>query len=451
MTPKNLYHFHWRRRHGPVLRSLVFESWLRTLSGALGSALPQWSPQDLPFREIAFAALCLALGGEHTTLVPDSFLRTYDDVFALIDGDFSEDGGFREADVSKAKEKGSISDSEGRPLDNGEFARFLTTGAHVLGDRPASATEETTYWMQGVLVFLTNQLGQPGALQRELLRAEAYCQKHHAKITVDAVLLSIEYVVLFHILPGTEIQHSPVMPFFSLHCHHIAIDQNLGQDRRPITGGFYSHHQGADEDPGVVEEAPYEGTTASESQYSMSITSPEEEERPVAEDLRQPPSQSATQGSPKATFFALVHIFEAAARRNTPLTVSATRVGCFTNEIYSAILSQIADRQTLSSFLQVLPFFRQQSQEHLLFTDGKTLQPYKAERMVSSNTFLEYDFSTGTTRNVEYKAIGEARGGIWRDMERHQYAGELWNVLVGTGHNHKCLLPDVEFRLAASS
>ncbi len=103
------------------------------------------------------------------------------------------------------------------------FVSALATGAHVQGLRPGSSPKEVIYWLEGVLVFLTTQLFRALAVSDEVSRVAKYCQQHYPEDVVDAVLISIEHVVLVHIIPNTETQHTALMPLFMIE-NHLSLD-----------------------------------------------------------------------------------------------------------------------------------------------------------------------------------------------------------------------------------
>lgn len=46
-----------------------------------------------------------------------------------------------------------------------------------------------------------------------------YCAEHCPNEVVDAILTSIEHVVLVHIIPGIEIQYTGILPLFDIESH----------------------------------------------------------------------------------------------------------------------------------------------------------------------------------------------------------------------------------------
>lgn len=167
--------------------------WSKEIEVELRETLLQWSPDDFPFREFAFASLCLAAGDKHITVVPESRF-TSNEIYGHVDPEFED------AYVTG-------------------FFSVLATGAHYQGGPAGSAPEETIYWLDDVLVFLTTQLYRADAMDEEILRVAKHCQVHYPGQVVDAVLTSIEHVILVHVMPGSEVQHTGLLPFIKIKIH----------------------------------------------------------------------------------------------------------------------------------------------------------------------------------------------------------------------------------------
>lgn len=280
----------------------------------------QWSPEDVPFREVAFAILYLAIGGEHITFVSGQRLEI-NEVFAQV----------RQGNLEK------------------EFVRSLNTGAHSPGDPPSSAPEETVYWLEGVLVFLTHQLYRRDDFRMAMTRAENHCQEHYPEQCIDAILMSIEHLVLLHVVPGEEIQRSPLMPLFDLKCHHVV---NV---RRDLTEHRIKKLQAQGDESTRDEDARPEDTPMDEEEEGISkrwrlvdLTEVIESETTNADDKANTATGSTLNASgttderdAESTFYALVHVFEAAASRRTQRYKTSTRTGRLPNEIYSQVLTTL--------------------------------------------------------------------------------------------------------------
>ena len=118
----------------------------------------------------------------------------------------------------------------------------LATGAHVGGSSPGSSPLGTVYWLDDVLVFLTTQVYRPGALDNGVSHISKYCKENYPDDVIDAVLMSIEHVVLVHVIPNVEIQHSSLLPLLNIQ-NHITLDV---RDRYNST--YLATKQGAKDD-----------------------------------------------------------------------------------------------------------------------------------------------------------------------------------------------------------
>ena len=186
VVAKDIKDIPWRQRHGPILRAMIFHFWSAVNEKSLATISLQLRPQDLPFREMAYAVLCLAAGGRHVNLLPNGNV-TANAAFGFV--------------------------HEGPEYDeNSEFVSILASGAHPQGSSPGTSPEGTIYWLDNILVLLTAQLYRPGAADEGISRIVLYCQKHHSTQYVDAVLIFIEHVVLVHVFPGGKMQHTAMMP-----------------------------------------------------------------------------------------------------------------------------------------------------------------------------------------------------------------------------------------------
>ena len=297
------------------------------MEDALAAGLLQWSPQDLPFREIAFAILCLVLGGEHMTVIPESYL-TANSTFALRSGSSSEL----------------------------ELISRLTTGAHVQSNTPGSSPEGDIYWLGGVLVVLATQLYRPGVVEAGILRVAEYCHKNHPNECVDAILLSIEHVVLIHIFSPKEVQHSALLPLFDISNH-------LTMDARDRYASSYLEKLASKDEKFLKKQQKMLRKAATESMarnegiimhYGDSDDEEEEEEPSEAEDSALYTTQQGASGFEASTFYALVHLFDASARRH--LAPTKTRNSHLPNELYAHILRYVTDRETRQACIPpVLP------------------------------------------------------------------------------------------------
>lgn len=408
ITPKNIADIQWRRRHGPVLRSCLFWLWSRTLEDKLAATLLQWSPEDPPFREIAFAILCLVSGGKNIAIVPNRSLKA-----------------------------------------NQTFAKFgteiisgLTTGAHVSGGSTGSSPAETKYWLDGVLVVLTTQLYRQYALELEFTRVAQYCRDTCPDDCVDAVLISIEHVVLVHIIPDKELQYSDLMPLINIG-HHLSMDARSRYSRSYLDKLAPADGE-ADEDfkekqKKKLKRAAKESMAKNEGIIMHDSDSDENEEDD--EDPALYLTTRGVEGDPNTTFYALTHLFDAAARRRMPPVKPID--GQLPNEIYARILTYVTDPETRFNCMEVSRLFRQLCQEDVLFTDQLIFEPceevescVEADELPSS--YDVYDLASDERHRRSLEEEGGALSGFSRTPS--------WAVLIGTGRNRRSFLPNLTFK-----
>ncbi|KAL9033475.1 MAG: hypothetical protein Q9214_007499, partial [Letrouitia sp. 1 TL-2023] len=126
VNPKGLDDIPWARRHEASLRGLFFAVFTTSLQDMLAASLLQWSAEDLPFRELAFAILCLAAGGRNLSLIAE------------------DPSNFRPL----ARSNTIIS----KKANAKEFIAPLATDFHLRGNPLGSSPEATVYWFEGALV-----------------------------------------------------------------------------------------------------------------------------------------------------------------------------------------------------------------------------------------------------------------------------------------------------------
>ena len=319
------------------------------LLGGLEATLLQWTADDFAFREIAYAILCLAAGGLYLTALPK------ERVIANREG------------YSNVK-------PEDQDCYNTAFVAPLVSGAHLAHQAPGSAPTESMYWMEGVLVFLTTQLFRPNIFDAEFLRVNRYCQEHHPSTIIDAVLMSIEHVVLVHVDPAVELQYSPLMQLFSL-SHNTILDgrdrylgvysPNLTSDKekRPRKGVSTPPHEPPSDES--VEEGSKPSSMNSGKRYLSQQLALQKQKVSWAEAMSKANAEDRLLeiSDQKSAFFTLLHLFDAAARRQMPPNRMCE--GSLPNEIYGQVLPNVSDEATLSSCARVFREFRILCHENL--------------------------------------------------------------------------------------
>ena len=387
IVPKDIFDIHWRQRHGPILRNFIFCLWSNDNEDQLAASLLQWSPEDLPFREFANAILCLAAGGRNIDFIPSENLRA-NDVFGYID--------------------------EGQKDNSGSFVSHLASGAHLQDSPPGSSPEGTIYWLDNVLVFLTNQLYRPGAAEVEIAHIARYCHINHSGENVDAVSISVEHVILVHIRPDGKVQRSAVMPLFNIKNH---VSMSVSDRYAP------SFLKKLAADRNIMLES--EGSDSGDGNESNHEDELDEEEGSALFATR-------VKGNVCTTFYALVNLFEAAACKRMPLIKVANRV--LPNEIYEQIVKHVTDIKTRQSLMEVSRTFRRLCQEDLLFAKDLVFEPSATCKTrpgvkLIPEWFQKYDIATGSRSQVSLKRADPSYN-----------TGDTWRVVIGNEDGRKSLL-----------
>lgn len=341
---------------------------------------------------MAYAALCLAAGGEDINVVSSQAVA--------VNGAFGFIGNGPEYNADSV----SIS--------------MLASGADLQGFPPGSSPEGTIYWFNNVLVFLATHLYLPGAADNGISRVVDYCRKNHLAEYVDAVLISVEHVVLVHVTPAKKVQHTAVMPLYKIK-NHLSMgvsdrytDSRLG---KLATRG---------------ETFKVQGTKRKRKANQADLA----EEEVLALYATQ------VDGEVNSTFYALAHLFEAAACKRMP--VAGSTGGRFPDEIYTNIIEQVTDIETRYSLMKISRQFRRICQEDLLFAEGLIFEPSDSCRSCDDaglipEWFKKYDVKTGMESRADWKKARQLF---------HREDG-LWWVAIGAERNKKSLLAGVEFRV----
>ena len=412
VIPKDIGDIPWRQRHGPILRGLIFHFWVKATEDTLAASLLQFNPEDYPFREIAYAILCLAAGGRNANIV------STDNVWS--------NGVF-----------GFMHNGSG-PTPTSEFISTLASGAHMQGSTPGSSPDTTIYWLDNVLVVLTAQLYLPGAADEGIERIVHYCKEGHSTEYVNAVVISIEHVILVHVSPGGKVQRTNIMPLFEIENHlSMAVEHRYAND--------YLGKLAAKDEMFMNKETKKQRKAQAESMLKndgVHFHYGGEDDEEVDSDGEEESALRATKikGDISSTFYALVHLFEAAACQ--PVSVAGNTDGLLPNEVYTEIVKHVLDMETRDSLMKVSRTFRRICQEDLLLTEDMIFTPSDACQSCDDagdipNWFEKYDIASGIQSQVAFK-----RAGGFLD-----YGGVSLKVAIGKEHGKKSLLPDVAFRL----
>ena len=190
VTPDGINGFHQAQRHEPLFCARIFQIFQRSQERVLTHLLLGWKPDDFPFREIAFAIVCLASGRHNVSLV--------------------EDWHFVDDDAHGCANLMSKTDPEEEP----EFVAHMGVGAHLNDNAAGSAPQSSMYWFEGVLVHLVARLDKPDVIPQSVTRVAQRAREDCPWQPVDAVLLSIAHVVLVRVFPRNKVQHTKPLPLF---------------------------------------------------------------------------------------------------------------------------------------------------------------------------------------------------------------------------------------------
>ena len=204
---------------GTRLRWMLFNIIQKSQQSDLSVALLSWHAQDLPFREFVFFILCLASGGDHLALLDERCMKT---------------------PYSGARYLGMMTKDSSKP--DIELATYLGVGYHMAGLPIGSAPEETKYWFEGALICLVPRLNCPGILEQAIADAVEYGRAKCTRSSFNAVLISIEHLVLIKSCPDGTVDHTEVLPL-------VLITSHLSKDPRARYGDraletFYAGYYG---------------------------------------------------------------------------------------------------------------------------------------------------------------------------------------------------------------
>ena len=338
---------------GPKLQWVLFNSFQKTKQADLSVSLLDWQVQDLSFRELAFFILCLAAGGENLSLVDQRRVkRPYDDAsyLGMTKSDLSES----EADI--------------------ELATCLGAGYHMDGLPMGSAPGQTKYWFEGALVCLARQLDNPGILTKAIADAIEY-GRSSAGTSFNAILISIEHVVLIKSLPDGSVDHTELLCLIPITTHY-------SKDARARYGdqaldAFYDAKfpvkNGKAKEPGEMDAGQLSKDRADlkmedevEGEKEGATESGDDESEDEVKLIVQ--GNSVTDASIKQSFMGLVQFFEATILETLrPTQPNEARLP---EEICQMVLRNVSDTKTYNSCLKVSRRFRLMCQQRPLVMDN---------------------------------------------------------------------------------
>ncbi|KAI4161738.1 MAG: hypothetical protein L6R39_000031 [Caloplaca ligustica] len=344
--------------HGFWSRAKLFELFQDDFTHILSTVLLSWAPGDFPFREISFTILCLA---------------------------FSSSIGFIPNErVSDRNGLGCarLLDEAGRYT---EFVTYLASGAHLEGLTPGSSPESDIYWFGGALVFLIAQLEKQH--EAAIARVLEYCRRNYPSLTVNAVCLSIEHLMLIKIYPGGQVERTDVLPLFDIP-NHLSMD---------ATARYV---------PEYLERYP---------SYLPDIT--EEDDNRIYKRYNAKPTDHT-----QTTFSILATFLEKVFRQQIPHSM-----GIFPTNIYRTI-THFADLETRRVLMDVSGPLRDLCLQDLMIMDGVVLKAITPTECFVPPVLRMQTLSTGDSRDVFLKKSTVEDDGCH------------YKVIIGSEQNRKTIL-----------
>lgn len=351
VKPKSLNYISPSHVTGSRLRWMLFNSFQNTKQLDLSVNLLDWQVQDLSFRELAFFILCLAAGGENLSLVDHRRVKKpYDNAsyLGMTTSDLSES----EVDI--------------------ELATCLGVGYHMDGLPMGSAPGETKYWFEGALVCLARHLDHPGILTKAIADVIKYGRKC-AGTSFNAVLISIEHVVLIKSLPDGSVDHTELLCLIPITTHYSKDARARYGDQ--VLNAFYDakfpvkNEETKEPDAMDVEQlskhtADSKMTDEKEEEGATEVDNDESEDEVQLIVQRTP----VTEASIKQSFMGLVQFFEATILETLrPTQPNEARLP---EEICQMVLRNVSDTKTYNSCLKVSRRFRLICQQRPVVMDN---------------------------------------------------------------------------------
>lgn len=352
------------------------------------------SPNDFPFREIAFAIMSLAAG------LTDSL--TFVDARRL------------KGDLQKGY-MGIVDD--GDPKGPARFAAELAVGCHLEGFQPGSAPAASSYWFRGVLIRLESQLDQPDAVQQAIVLAVECGRRESQDSNFDAILLSIEHAVILRVFPD-QVEHTELLSLLEIPIHYTksSLDRYPLEVRCEIEGW---------EEPTQLEVLAEEDDSSTVNQDS-----------PTPSDVFHP---ATTHYEPSA-FMALIHCFEATTVRS--LSRASANGGWLPAELYERIVDYVDD-ETYWACSKVSRCFRRHCLKNLRFIKGAVVKsghlqstaqaPEIQDPSTETLIFDLFDAVTDSTvpSQIQIGRLSDAERSSYRQKNTQREQSTIWQVLVG--------------------
>ncbi|MCJ1428687.1 hypothetical protein MMC29_006598 [Sticta canariensis] len=426
VVAKGLDGFSPARRHGPLVRARIFHFFQNAFEPILSALLLSWRTNELPFREIAYALLCVASGSPNLSFVP----------------------------VQQLSHKIGYTDltSTNREREKAEFLAHLGVGCHLEGLPPGSSPDSEMYWLDGALVCLAGQTQNcPEVLDGALVRVVEYCRSQRPNQCVNAILMSIQDIVLMRIYSGGRVERTEVLPLFDILTHTSMnssgryevdyLEKMQVRKEKFIKRQEWLRQQYLNKNTGVEEELPSEQLNPDKEEDEENE---EEEGNEEFDKLTRWPREhfqrQAIEDDSEAAFLALTYFLEVSSRQQMP--PSRAKEGVFPTEIYGMILRHLEDLQTHHACMQVSRSFRDLCQQKSMIMDGVVVQAVTTSPTSAWARGLRIKtLSTGQSHDVTLKQmpLQTPRSSYLRGPEKQPES--RWQVVLGSERNRRSILP----------
>ena len=438
------------QRHGPLVLASIFRLFKNAYEPILSAILLSWRTNEFSFREIAYALLCVASGSPNLSFVP----------------------------VQQLSSKSGYTDlmSTNRKRGEAEFLAHFGVGCHLEGLSAGSSPDSEMYWLNGALVCLAGQTQNcPEVLDEALVRVVEYCRSQRPNQCVNAILMSIQDIVLMRIYSGGRVERTEVSPLFDT-LTHTSMNSS-----RPYEVEYLEKIKVRKEEAIQRREAAIIRRQRSRQQYINKFTRDEkglpneqlDPDNEEDEENKEDGGNEADEGSDmidkqtcwqgrnlqrqaiedddtEAAFLALTYFLEVSSRQQMP--PSRPNEGVFPTEIYGMILLHLEDLQTHHACLQVSRSFRDLCQQNSMMMDGVVLQAVTTSSTSAWAPALRIKkLATGQSHDITLQKTGQEvplrKPRPMRKPKSTRIGGaeglleSRWQVVLGSERNRRSILP----------
>ncbi|KAK3176636.1 hypothetical protein OEA41_007959 [Lepraria neglecta] len=212
VKPKSLKDIPHSLGHAYLQYARIFQEFRRAHHSNLESLLLGWSPSNFYFRELAYAILCIATASQNLELVSSRKVLDCNEYGFSWVGNFYWDQVINDTDSQDP----SKWDTDWKRHWSTDFVAHLGIGSHLEDNPPGSSPPEVIYLFSGALIYLTTQLTRPRVVAEKIAKIIQSRQAQGARNAINALLISIEHVVLVSISQTNQITHTAPLPLFNL-------------------------------------------------------------------------------------------------------------------------------------------------------------------------------------------------------------------------------------------